>query len=955
MKTIFVFLFLFLPLIIFTQQKGVTPIKSTDGSSQSGSTYAVVVGISDYQDEEIPDLRFADKDALAFAGFLQSPAGGSLDEDHLKVLINEKATQAQFAAALDWLWEVAGENDKAIIYFSGHGDVEKKSLTQPGFLLCWDAPSKIYMAGGAFPLSMMQEVISTISIQNKSKVIMIADACRAGKLSGSHVSGSQLTNSNLAKQYANEIKILSCQPDEYSIEGEQWGGGRGAFSYHLLDGLAGLADDNTDNAVNLKEIGRYLEDYVTEEVSPQSQNPMVIGNKTEKLTDVFPEVLAKLKEGKIGQSQLFTATESRGIEDDVLSAADTGIVEMYFAFKKALKDKEFLSPQHACADYYYEKLVAEPSLQRLHSSMRRNYAAALQDDAQQVMNDWMKNSVEQTIQAEASKTKDRLPKKVFTEKVKAFPRCLERAAELLGPEHYMYQTLQARKHFFKGYILTNSDRNPNKGLGEKALAQFRLALQWQSELPQAYWQMINVYGYNLLQPDSAAVYGQKAMELYPSWVEPYASLGFLYLNKYKQFDRAKTYLEQISRIDSNSIMASNYWGVFYAIQKKYDKAEKHYKKAIQLDSTFTRAYNNLGLLYYTTSRYDEAEKYFDKAIQLDSTDASFYSNLGNIYVETNRIKEAEKFYKKAILLDSVFTSPYNNLGLIYMDIGQFGEAEKYFKKTIQLDSTFSLVYNSLGLVYSKTQRYGEAEKYFKKTIQFDSTNASAYNNLGLVYYETQRYEEAERVYKTAIRFDSTRASSYTNLGNIYSDTKRFMEAEKFYKKGIQLDSTNAFPYINLGSIYSETQQYEEAEKYLKKAIQLDSTFWMSYANLGVMYQSLKRWNESETMMQKSIELAPPIGPLFALLGNAYTHLNRLDDAKIELDKAVDMSPNYPDAFIFLAQWTLKKNQPDQALKYLEKGLELGYSDYDELHANSEFEDLKDTEKWDELMEKYFPD
>src|SRR5690606_2384695 len=103
---------------------------------------------------------------------------------------------------------------------------------------------------------------STISVQNKAKVIMVADACRSGKLSGSSVGGAQITGSNLAKQYANEIKILSCQPDEYSLEGEQWGGGRGAFSYHLLDGLYGMADGNGDQKVNLLEISRYLEDHV---------------------------------------------------------------------------------------------------------------------------------------------------------------------------------------------------------------------------------------------------------------------------------------------------------------------------------------------------------------------------------------------------------------------------------------------------------------------------------------------------------------------------------------------------------------------------------------------------------------------------------------------------------------------------------------------------------------------
>lgn len=85
-----------------------------------------MVGISDYQDPGIPDLRFADKDAEAFANYLRSDAGGKLDNDHLKVLINQQATMAQFGIALDWLMESAKEGDQVIIYFSGHGDVEKR-------------------------------------------------------------------------------------------------------------------------------------------------------------------------------------------------------------------------------------------------------------------------------------------------------------------------------------------------------------------------------------------------------------------------------------------------------------------------------------------------------------------------------------------------------------------------------------------------------------------------------------------------------------------------------------------------------------------------------------------------------------------------------------------------------------------------------------------------------------
>ena len=222
MKHLLSLLLLGMAVCLHAQEKGLTPIR-TQSSSTQGSTYALVVGVSDYQDTGIPDLRFADRDAEAFAAFLRSPAGGKMDDDHLRVLVNEQATSAQFAIALDWLWEVAKEGDRVFIYFSGHGDVEAKSITQPGYMLFWDAPSRVYMAGGAFNVRDLNDVISTLAIQNKARVVLITDACRAGKLSGSEIGGAHATAANMARQFANEIKILSCQPDEYSIEGKQWG------------------------------------------------------------------------------------------------------------------------------------------------------------------------------------------------------------------------------------------------------------------------------------------------------------------------------------------------------------------------------------------------------------------------------------------------------------------------------------------------------------------------------------------------------------------------------------------------------------------------------------------------------------------------------------------------------------------------------------------------------------
>ncbi len=156
-----------------------------------------------------------------------------------------------------------------------------------------------------------------------------------------------------------------------------------------MDALYGLADANQDLSVSLQEVGRYLEDHVTAEVAPVPQVPMIVGNRTESLAKVDPILLADVRNGKASQMQMLSPIDSRGIEEDVLAAVDTTVFQLYQLFKKALKDKNFLEPANRCADAYYERLIAEPKMQRLHSTMRRNYAAALQDDAQQVMKNYL--------------------------------------------------------------------------------------------------------------------------------------------------------------------------------------------------------------------------------------------------------------------------------------------------------------------------------------------------------------------------------------------------------------------------------------------------------------------------------------------------------------------------------------------------------------------------------------
>ena len=163
------------------------------------------------------------------------------------------------------------------------------------------------------------------------------DACHAGKLAGNEYDGVQLTGEQLAKQVSNEVKLMACQTGEVPLEGTQWDKGHGVFTYHLIRGLQGPADTDTNRQVTLREIERHLEDHVSPEAMPVKQNPFKVGDAGTILARVDIPTLTALKTNQPLPG--FAPVEGRGFVDDVLTKADTHTVALYRTFQQLLAQK----------------------------------------------------------------------------------------------------------------------------------------------------------------------------------------------------------------------------------------------------------------------------------------------------------------------------------------------------------------------------------------------------------------------------------------------------------------------------------------------------------------------------------------------------------------------------------------------------------------------------------------
>ncbi|MCF8243531.1 MAG: caspase family protein [Saprospiraceae bacterium] len=784
---------------------------------------AVVIGISDYREPLIPDLRFADRDAEAFANWLRSPQGLALPDSSIRLLINQQATTAQMIVNLDWLIEASKPGDRAFIYFSGHGDVERVSKFQRGYLLGYDSPPAVYGAG-AFSLNYLQDILSTLS-ENDVQVFIITDACRAGKLAGNGVSGTQVTAKQLSQQFANEVKVLSCQPDEFSLEGGQWGGGRGCFSYHLEDALYGFADDNHDASVDLLELRRYLEDHVSAEAAPLSQVPMVSGPVKTKIATVREGEVATRKAAKGNQPVAFRAIENKGMESRLLEKMDTSGQRLYAQFLAAIDSGHLMSPLGKSANHYFKVLVENPEMAALQGTMKRKLAAALMDEGQTILN--------KILQTDPQVLDNIWANRVHYDHLPAY---FERAAEILGEKHYVWRDLKAKEYYFRAMTI-REDKYPDSSFNWRIIEKRRLlenALGWDSTAAVAYYEMGNTFPY--LTAERISFY-KKASEAAPGWALIQHELGF----NTTDARYAMHYFKKAIVLDSNYLTPYNSMSFAYDILPDVDSAiiwrELYVKKFLQkmnTDPLSVKAFecNDVGNAFCFLREYEKAKEYLLLGEKIAEGKMFWtYENLGAVYAELLDFENAVQACRKATPQSIAFNNLIGDLYFYYLNdpvnalvAYQMGGTKWSYGKvnSYALSGALGKAFDSAKQVIEKGPRRDqitflyEAAEIARKMEMPDTAN----------YFYHQIIEKAKidflRTYYLPLDYLFV-AIAYSRLG-MESEFHQLLDTAKEKLKN------DPWLYFDLTCIYAQSGQEEAAIKSLQKAIELG---WQPYLLLSL--------------------------------------------------------------------------------------------------------------------------
>lgn len=235
---------------------------------------AIIIGIQDYS--RVPDAEFANNDARVFYDY--AIRGLGVRSENIKLLLDQEADQVEILSAFkNWLplKTRTGQTD-VYVFYSGHG-------------LPSDDGSNLYMLPHGVDRQFLNEtaikqsvLIDSLQAVSPRSVTMFMDACYSGQTRTGEtllVSARPIAIQSKASSFPANFNVISASaPDQLASSSPDLK--HGVFSYFLMKGMEGEADENKDGNITMTEMLSYLKENVGKKAMSlnRTQQPQLSGD-----------------------------------------------------------------------------------------------------------------------------------------------------------------------------------------------------------------------------------------------------------------------------------------------------------------------------------------------------------------------------------------------------------------------------------------------------------------------------------------------------------------------------------------------------------------------------------------------------------------------------------------------------------------------------------------------------
>ena len=205
--------------------------------------------------------------------------------------------------------------------------------------------------------------------------------------------------------------------------------------------------------------------------------------------------------------------------------------------------------------------------------------------------------------------------------------------------------------------------------------------------------------------------------------------------------------------------------------------------------------------------------------------------------------------------------------------------------------------DELGDVYMARKMYREAIEAYGEGSK---KNPVLVNKTGIAYHQLGQLDKAKKYYEQAIKLNPKYSEAHNNLGTVYYATKSLRRAVSAYKKALRISPNSPSYHMNLGMAYFQRKMEKEAMAEYRIALQLDPDVFEKRGTFGVVLE----------------------------------------------ERSVEEKAKYHYA---MAKLYAQGNRTDLAIQYLRKALEEGFKDKKKLEKDPEFQAMRRSPEFKELL------
>ena len=245
---------------------------------------AVIIGNKEYEDDLIPPVSFADRDAAAFRRYVIDVLGYA-PENIIEEHNADRRTMERIFGTKDsherllWATLEPDGGSEVVVFYSGHGVPGRmEGEERPrGYLLPSDARPEDAARNG-YAIDLLYENLG--KMWEADSIVVYLDACFSGVSDGGPLlpdASPVYVEAELPAGDSVTVVTAAAAREVASWDREN---GHGLFTHHLLDALYGRGDTDADGQVTVEEVSDYLERYMTRaamRLFDRSQHATVLG------------------------------------------------------------------------------------------------------------------------------------------------------------------------------------------------------------------------------------------------------------------------------------------------------------------------------------------------------------------------------------------------------------------------------------------------------------------------------------------------------------------------------------------------------------------------------------------------------------------------------------------------------------------------------------------------------